>query len=373
MAYPNPIKILGPLSQTNDMFEYFKGALLDSVNEPDGKNLELWPYFYDPSLVDESFIYSQSFPLPNLPFNRQVFYNWIDYWTFDDGIEGVINEFKTINGVKLYTFADPQSGWTIKAINDWGKIKTLELALFGNVANGGNLSSSSIIGSGYFAGRIPYMSICSMNYLRYALVRFEDYGICHSLENSNPPPTDPISNGITRRFDWTNAPGFNNISQYEYNINGEGWVPVGSKPIIIPFGEYVGPGNLLLRTKSHGYFSASTTITNDTLFDAPVDIYLWVEVPNSSTYVVYVGSLNFPVYGSLTFTGNVMLSVTGGGTQNYPFNVSLNADQDYSTYTGFGSNLNTSAMHFVITPVTVYPSTINGRTINLYLNEQIPI
>lgn len=184
MAYPNPITETGALSIGGDVFEYFKGALLDG-NDRAGKNYETWPYFYESFLADDWFINSIYMPLPNLPFNRGVFYDWIDYWTGPDTYgdvipdEGTINRFSSIGSTRLYTFPEVLTGWTEKNVTDWGKIKTLELGMFGSVGNGGSLTTASIIGSGTVSSRIPFMTRYDMNYLRYGLTRFDSYGSCH--------------------------------------------------------------------------------------------------------------------------------------------------------------------------------------------------
>lgn len=374
MAYPSPIKVIGPLSQIDDMFDYFKGALLDNEKERLGKNLELWPYFYDPLFVDESFINSQFFPLPDLPFNRQKFYDWIDYWTFDESVAGVVNEFKTINGAKLYTFAEPQPGWTIRAVNDWGKIKSLELGIFGSVGNGGSLSSNSIIGSGSFYSRIPYMTRCSLTYLRYGLVRFESYGACHPEEAQTPAPTNPVVNTSARTFNWTNAAGFSELSNYEYYINGSGWITVTSKPISIPSNTHVPIGSLLVRTKGIGYTEPSDIIENDIAYISPIDLYIWVTINNSSSYTVYAAVIE-PLPASLNIMGSVNIVLTPNMPQLYPFSIFLQSGQSYGTDHGFASSINTGSLANQVSSLglVISPTTVDSRPININLNEQAPI
>lgn len=186
MAYPNPIKTTGALSQTNDIFEYFKGALVDLSNNP-----ESWAYWTDDFIWD---YFIESYFAPHsgngnpiaFPMTRQQFYDWIDYWTIttsssDALVRNTGNMFRTIHGTKLYQFIEPEGNinWPVEAVNHWGKIKTLELAIFGNVGNGGDLSANSLFTSGTVVSRVPEFKICSLSYLRYGLTRFDSYGSCH--------------------------------------------------------------------------------------------------------------------------------------------------------------------------------------------------
>lgn len=206
MAYPETIKETGVLSQSNDVFDYFKGGLAD-LNNP-----EIWP-LWNPStgLFIDFFILSWTYVNPaninsriSFPMTRQQFYNWIDFWTIttDSGnsrVNETMHMFRTIHGAKLYQFADVQGNenWTKEAVIHWGKIKTLELAIFGSVGNGGSLTTNSIFTSGSVVSRVPEFTINSLNYLRYGLSRFENkesiasapYGTCHPNEVIGPALT----------------------------------------------------------------------------------------------------------------------------------------------------------------------------------------
>lgn len=187
MAYPNPIKTTGALSIGADVFEYFKGALLD--NSIKYKNPEGWPYWINPDGVfqDDSFIQSRDFYYLqtgsvgnlSLPMNRDRLYKCFDYWSVSDN--NTTGEFKKIGSTSLYTFSEPVSGWTVDQVNTWGKMKCVEFALFGNVGNGGSLTTNSLA---KFNGMTMQSSVNTwtnydMNYLRYGLIKFDSYGSCH--------------------------------------------------------------------------------------------------------------------------------------------------------------------------------------------------
>lgn len=375
MAYPNPIKVIGSLSQVDDMFEYFKGALLDN-NNPNLNEYEKWPYYHDFNLADDWFLWSSYMPLPNLPFNRQKFYEWIDYWTdFNGTFQNTSYAFNTINGTKLYTFSEPQSNWPVKAVNDWGKIKSLELGMFGSVGNGGSLTTQSSIGSGTVRSRIPHMTRCSLTYLRYGLTRFDTYGSCHPTVSYQPPPTNPVVNSSARTFNWTNAPGFTTASSYEYSINDGPWITASSKPINIPTNASVNIGNLSLRTKSGGYIQASSTISNTSRYPAPtMYIAVWVVVESSNSYTVYAGNSNMQDLDfSVSISGTVQLQ-QGQSANSFFYSVSILPGQYYGSYVGFASNLSPLNLNNKINTGNASPSQQpGGEQILLSLNQQIPI
>ena len=184
MAYPNPIKTTGALSIGADVFEYFKGALSDSSIP---RNPEKWPYFMLSSFAIDYFLNSLTFNFQDtgsataltLPMNRGKFYRCIDFWSGTATPQYNFPFTTKPNG--LYSYSEPISGWTVNNVNDWGKIKSVELALFGNVGNGGSLSSNTLSS---FNGMSLTNSVSSwvnydMNYLRYGLIKFDSYGSCH--------------------------------------------------------------------------------------------------------------------------------------------------------------------------------------------------
>lgn len=184
MAYPNPIKTTGALSIGADVFEYFKGAALDTFPS---RNPEGWPYYMITSLVIDYFLTSIAFNLQDtgsatlltLPIDRAKFYRCVDFWSGSPTPQYNLPFTTKPNG--LYSYSEPISGWTVDNVNDWGKIKSVELALFGNVGNGGSLTSNTL---SKFNGMTMQESVNTwtnydMNYLRYGLIKFDSYGSCH--------------------------------------------------------------------------------------------------------------------------------------------------------------------------------------------------
>src|SRR5690606_25836968 len=106
----------------------------------------------------------------HLPMNRAKFYRLIDFWSVDSN--NVPNHFTKAGSVALYTFAEPVSGWTTRQVNDWGKMKSVELALFGNVGNGGSTTSNTLaaFNGQSFRSSVSNWTINDLNYLRYGLI-----------------------------------------------------------------------------------------------------------------------------------------------------------------------------------------------------------
>lgn len=382
MAFPSPIKVIGELSMYSDVFEYFKGALYNtySPNYSLG-NLERWPVWFRNIQADISFIQSGTFETGGItfPMTRQRFYDWIDYWvrddTYDDATdEGYMYCFKLINGQPLYTFAEPSTDWPVRALNDWGKIKSLELAIFGNVANGGSLSSNSIFTSGHVHSRVPEFSICSLTYLRCALVRFADYG-CHPFISIRPEPTSPVTNTGARTFNWTNAPGFNNNSDYEYSINEGSWTVVSSKPISIPSNVHVPAGKLLVRTRSAGisYINPSEPIYNSAAYIGPVYVHVWVGAIDASTFRVHIRTADDSTFNTnIMVTGQAQFNFVGGGTFTQPYSVVLGpGDYQYMEIIGFTNGPVDTVTPGVINTATPSPTSIDGRTIIVVMNDSL--
>lgn len=361
------------LDQTNDVFEYFKGALLDD-DESIGKNPEKWPYYYDFNLMDERFTVSNSLTLPSLPFSRQVFYDWIDYWTdardyYESPMqEGVVNMFHTIVGEKLYTFGSPVSGWPVRAVNDWGKIKSLELGLFGNVANGGSLSSQTIVGSGTLRSRIPHMKHSNPDYLRFALIKFDSYGPCHPVNASSPAPTNPVTNTSARTFDWTFASGYTSLSNYEYSINGGTWTTPTTKPINIPTFSHIPSGGLSLRTKGGGYVSPSSEIRNSSTYIGPFIIYIWIVRESSIDYTIRVQTEKGTASSAINFSGNLVLNRATGGSSTVAYSINLPAGNINAIQPREASFALASDGHFINTCTTSPSSTTSGRPIQVFMN-----
>lgn len=382
----NPIPCPTNLSA---VLAYFVKALLDtSYNPAYNFNPEQWPqgihifrppFPLPPEITLYPFIDQRSWlegPLV-LPVTRGEFYGYIDSYTTQD-IELITywNWFSTINGNALYTYPEPQTGWPIKAVNDWGKIKSLELILFGSVGNGASLTTSSSIGTGNLRSRLEALTNgrADLTYLRYALIEFDTYGECHQETAQTPAPTNPVVNTSARTFNWTNAPGFTSPSNYEYKLNNGEWLTVTSKPISISPNIHVPVGGLLVRTKGGGYTEPSDTIQNDADYTSPIDLYIWVTINNSTSYTVYAAVIE-PLQAPLNIMGAVNIVLTPNTPQLYPFSVFLQSGQNYATDNGFASSINTGSLANQVSSLglVISPTTVDSRPININLNEQAPI
>ncbi|AOM75990.1 hypothetical protein [Pedobacter steynii] len=162
MAYPNNIKSSGSLGQAQDIFSWWKGAIsAEDIKEGFG------PQFY----------ITTGRYFPAFPFNRGTFYAWLESkWS------------STQYASTIYSQPQPVSGWSISQVNRWGKYKSFELALFGNVANGVDdaavtLSKFNNNDQGRYG--INAWSNNSLTYLRYAFMQFETYGSCMDGDNES--------------------------------------------------------------------------------------------------------------------------------------------------------------------------------------------
>jgi hypothetical protein len=92
----------------------------------------------------------------------------------------------------------------------------------------------------------------------------ENYGV---PENITPDaPTNPITDDIADTFDWTNTPGYTDLSDYEYTVNGgSSYSDVVAKPISI--GDVAKAiGQVGVRVKAATGQNASATLYNDVAF-----------------------------------------------------------------------------------------------------------
>ena len=296
MAYPDSIKKTGPLSLQDDIFNYFKGGLLNSNST--SVNRERWPIMPSytipgtnpPIEVAGKYFLTGSFGTSlTFPCTRGDFYDYIDSFTITTAsTDGTVNFsqyfFRTIHGGKLYQFSDVQgnANWPEEAVTNWGKIKTLELALFGSVGNGGSLTTSSVVGSGSFTSRVSEMKICSLNYLRYGLCRFRThgdfiappYGSCHPASVAGPALTY-VNDDITFRRFIFNIPSGILVGDLEVSTNSgsaygnvTGASQVGNQVLWpVPSGVYP-PGTIKMRVRrSRGaYIEEGPTIQNQIIY-----------------------------------------------------------------------------------------------------------
>jgi hypothetical protein len=77
-------------------------------------------------------------------------------------------------------------------------------------------------------------------------------------------PTNPIVNDTANTFDWTNSLGFQNVSDYEYTVNGgASYAAVTTKPIGSLAGSFAA-GQVGVRVKAANGVNASATLYNPT-------------------------------------------------------------------------------------------------------------
>src|SRR5690625_533482 len=306
MAYPNKLPSVGQLRLGSDAFEFFKAALMDY-----NINSELWPSWAVGDEIDNTpvyFVYNE-FQYLGFPCSRGVFYSYIDTWTITPSttqytIERADNWFNLMGGQKLYEIAEPSSGWSIKAINDWAKIKLLEFTIFGDIANGGDLSKMSSVGSGIFHTVVPNFTRCDQSLLRYALVNFDDYGTCFSDNAKMPSPTNFVGNVANRTFDFTYAPGYNSPTYYYYTYKDGSVIPITTKPVLIDYRGELELGDLKVHTFPQGYLQESDPLLNNIAYPAYIiNIFLEVMPENFGEYVVYASVSDY-------VSENLMLTVS---------------------------------------------------------------
>lgn len=279
MAYPNPIES-NNIGNTKDFLEYFKGCLIDYASH------EFSEDYYDRWV---SFI-SEFQALPALPISRANFYLLIR------------NNFATFNGEYLYSYNEPNSGWSVRLCNDWGKLKIIEQALFGDTTSSGGNSMASVNGT-KFLESIPKWTSASMSYLRYGLCRFDNYGTGIVPEIKRPAPTSPITNVSARTFNWTNAPGFTALTDYEYSHPAQEWTTVTQKPIVIPASVELDIRDFVLRTKGEGYILPSDGIYNTS------SIPLNATICSISNVGYYTGEQGLGFYATININSTLVTQI----------------------------------------------------------------
>src|SRR5690606_24674954 len=133
-----------------DIFEYFKGATQALLN-----NQVQAEYISVPWTSDFRLIFGgDDYPITRNTFNIIIQANFSDT---DD----------------LLFAEEPESGWVMEKVNDWAKVQSIMLAVFGSRT--GNASQTSL---SYLTGSRANTSgwnIYDMNLLRFALSRFDSY------------------------------------------------------------------------------------------------------------------------------------------------------------------------------------------------------
>lgn len=292
MAYPSNIKSTGALSQVSDLLEYFVGALnhvptWDSVNKDLNDSNENNPVRVVISNGAISrFLASRGNDGPAiqaLPITRSYLYEIFDSWISKIELEidptfFVDNYFATTEeGFSLYNFEYPQADWNNKMVTDWGKMKVIEYALFGNCGSdpgkvtisagipyAGGLTDNTLPefnGKTILASSLDWKKT-KLSYLRCGLSQFTDYG---TYSNNDFPAVLPITsitvNTSNRQITWTYPyPHTNDPSFYEITYDGGiTWESVFSMTVTAP-GAGFGANKLGIRYKARNYFNASPAV-----------------------------------------------------------------------------------------------------------------
>lgn len=342
MAYPNPIKTTGALSTGGDIFEYFKGATQALLT-----NQVQAEYISVPWTSDFRSIFGgDDYPITRNTFNIIIQANFSDT---DD----------------LLFAEEPESGWVMEKVNDWAKVQSIMLAVFGSRTGSPSQTSLS-----YLTGPRSNTSgwnIYDMNLLRFALSRFDSYGACYPESVQAPPPTSPVVNIPNRTFNWTNAPGYNNLTDYRYSINnGMSDIPF-EKPIVIPNNVSVPVGGIKVWTFGGRYLDDSDEITNS------VSIPSVQVVANLTVYCYYTGSqimwsggvgLNRAISSVLTISGTAQYQISGGSSYSFSFSVSIPNGETSGNNGGpiAGGPVGTVTSTSVLT-ANAFPSSFEGQPI----------
>lgn len=169
MAYPDRIQSSGPIT----LRQVFVWWISSYINW----NIDEWGPMSDTGEGQGNVIYVH---IPTAPFTRAQFYSFIN--------TTVIGNVKVPNSQPYYNYEEPEAGWNRTQVQAWGKVKGLELAYFGNVANGGSLSDTTLPelnGQNGFQAALTFVTSGkhSATFLRNALTRFETYGDCFVNED----------------------------------------------------------------------------------------------------------------------------------------------------------------------------------------------
>lgn len=298
MAYPSNIKSSGSLSQVNDLLEYFTGAFRDlpewssSINDQlsvNGEKNPCWGNLINQNIVSIGTSDRYGVLVPKLPITRQKLYDVFDSWVFigdedEELLYVYINLFSTHpSGMSLYHYPSPQSDWTVKMVNDWGKMKVIEYALFGNcgsdperayfddtygITYAGGLSDTTL--PEFNSKTIHTSSIdwkkTKLSYLRCALIQFEDYGDYSDNEELEMLPITSINvNTSTRKITWVSPYPYKILGSW-YEITYDGgltWFTPSTREVTAPVTGFEA-NKLGIRHKAHNYYGPSDPLFSST-------------------------------------------------------------------------------------------------------------
>lgn len=414
MAFPDNIKSSGSLSLAKDLAEYFRWSCgLQTVapnnNTPlNDANPEGWPFIIDAPATHRQFMVQDESVNPSginmytraSTITRKQFYDYIDFWSNRPGTtsEKRVGFFsQDINGMGLYYYdtPEPNTVWSLKQLNDWGKIKTLELMFFksagddefipeGEGSTGEYLNDLMIMAPNWSSNDALYRLVnhlitttqltSSLEYLRCGLTRFEDYEGYNNdiLLPSRPAPSNLIADTLNRVFTFTPVPHFLNWSCYEYSFNSGGsWSKMFANEVPVPSGG-VPIGGLIVRLASDGVYPAGNTITNDTaIIPSPVEISVYCSWDRTDVmeYSLFIDAQTNQVLDVLLTINLILQPDTNWGDDTpqyvtmkiYPGETSSSDVVNVFEPNGYG-NINS----VVATSITVAPNMHNGLPINVY-------
>lgn len=292
MAYPNNIKSSGSLSQVNDLLEYFTGAL---------REVPSWsPVTQDELITDPELNPARANKIPqtvhffmnnkgngsltinSLPITREYLYEVFDTWVYQESLENnaniVISNYLSCHpsGMSLYHYHSPQSDWTVKMVNDWGKMKVIEYALFGNcgsdperayfddtygITYAGGLSDTTLPefnGQTILASSVNWKKT-KLSYLRCALIQFEDYGDYSNNEELEMLPITSINvDTSTRKITWVSPYPYKILGSW-YEITYDGgltWTIPSTREVTAPITGFEA-NKLGIRHREHNYYGFS--------------------------------------------------------------------------------------------------------------------
>lgn len=336
MAVPK-IKASGPLNLRAHLFTYFKQALIDVDNHEEfpmfnqtitgnrvrlmnsdvggtsARLLTIRPWVFDAGVK-------------TMPITRGDLYKYFESYSRSgsNGKDEYLPDFNIITGMfatlQTNTFLYSQSSlnnlWSYKQVNDWGRMKTIELALFGDVKNGSGLTDQSL---STFNGKtvrqaMQDSTMCSLFYLRCALKHFTSYGsnTFNGTLNRNNITISGLALNSDRTFRFNKHASFPDNVSYEYAVNSNSnYLPVSSNTAqSISDPDQVPAGSLKVRLASDDIYPAGPILSST--FVIPAD-----------TYRVEVRNLVRILAGSITFSTNV--ATLGGTTVPTTLNFSVTA------------------------------------------------
>lgn len=377
MAVPK-IKASGPLNLRAHLFTYFKQALIDADNHEEfpmlnqtftGNRVRLMNSDVGGTVARLLTIRPWVFDagVKTMPITRGDLYKYFESYSRSgsNGKDEYLPNFIITTGMfatlQTNTFLYSQSSlnnlWSYKQVNDWGRMKTIELALFGDVKNGSGLTDQSL---STFNGKtvrqaMQDSTMCSLFYLRCALKHFTSYGsnTFNGTLNRNNITISGLALNSDRTFRFTKNANFPENGSYEYSVNSNSnYLPVTSNTAqSISDPSEISSGALKVRLASDGVYPPGPILSST--FVVPSD-----------TYRVEVRNLVRILEGSITFSTNV--AILGGGTVPTLLNLSVTA-----TIRSSAGQLQISNHNILLTANTQSTSASSNYSVNWFYNKPV--